>query len=458
MSFTITDTKELPTDYQRLVLSDKITFPHPPPGPEEAWSQKARTVAIALASKAPYVGSVLSYVIRSFWQEAKADIWSQVSANVEKMIDLKLLEFEITRDGSELVAIKSDMLSYVLAKNNSERAMKLTFLISKCTEMYYKLSRSQYKDRLVPFTIAFSLVHLSVLKERIASGKELYGEYDDLWAFELQQQIENYRQFFSMEIINLIKWRESQIEYSYAITGALLKTTKVRLFDAFTKKEFERSFDTTDVKEYKKEQLLKMREHWMSPWLAELAKSYTSFFYMNRLLPGLESAHPVADSNFQKIVYGPFSPGNDKLIPVTVAKNKEQKSGTIKEIVYNFGDNMDSFLVNFTDHDGIRPTNIGGKNTKTIKVDLTKCIKALRFYYVPGSYGAPFRSINFVYEDNTESETAITGRGAMEYMEVPIIDDYVLSNIWATRDPGSSTADFYYWFWVEMSFQPKGKK
>ncbi|PZF71189.1 hypothetical protein [Taibaiella soli] len=455
MSFTITDTKELPTDHQRLVLSNKISFPHPPPGPEEAWSQKARTVAVALASKAPYVGSVLSYVIRSFWQEAKADIWSQVSANVERMIQLHLLEFEITRDGAEMVAIKSDMLSYVLAKNNSERAMKLTFLISKCTELYFKLSRSQNKARLIPFTIAFSLVHLAVLRERIVSGQELYGEFDEQWTFELQRQIENYRQFFSEEMPNLIKWRQSEIAYSCTVSGAVFRDTTVKLNDKFGSKDFEEVFTSTDVKDYKKEQLMKMRDHWLSPWMAELTKSYTSFFYMNRLVPGQENAAPIADANFQKIVYGPFCPGNEKRIPVVAPKNKEQKSGTIKEIVFNFGNNMDSFLVNFTDHDGIRPSNMGGNNVKTVKADLSKRIKALRFYYVPSTYSAPFRSINFVYEDNTESETAITNKGAMQYMEIPIIDDYVLSNIWAVRDPASSTADFYYWFWVEMSFQPK---
>ncbi len=55
-----TTLKHTPTDYERLILSGKDFFPHPPPLPKSSWESKARTVVIALAAKAPYIGGAIS--------------------------------------------------------------------------------------------------------------------------------------------------------------------------------------------------------------------------------------------------------------------------------------------------------------------------------------------------------------------------------------------------------------
>lgn len=445
--------KPTPSDYERLILSGKDFFPFPPPSPKASWESKARTVVIALAAKAPYIGSAISYVIKSFWQEAKADIWAQVSENVGRMVDLAILEFEITRDGAELMAIKSDMVSYVVAKNKSEQAMQLNTLISKCTELYFKLIKSKNKHKLIPFTVAFSLVHLAILKERVDSGEALYGEFDDAWEIDLQRQIENYQSFYTEQIPELIKWRESQIIYDSVTTGKFIKDTDIALEDTFAKRSFKENSRFVDGKDYKKAELLKIKEGWMSFWKADFAQSYASFFYVNRLMRGLESAPPVIDPAFNQITIGPFSPGNENELRPMKPANENQKSGKIKEIVYNFGDSLDSFQVNFDGHDGERVTKIGGDKTKTIKVDPDKELVALRFYHSQPYVGrATLKSINFVYSDGSESETAMSkDKQTFKYEEIKIPANYEITNLRSARD---ASERFSYWFWLELTFKP----
>ncbi|WP_412468558.1 hypothetical protein [Pedobacter sp. KLB.chiD] len=448
-----TTLKHTPTDYERLILSGKDFFPHPPPLPKSSWESKARTVVIALAAKAPYIGGAISYVIKSFWQEAKADIWAQVSENVARMIDLAILEFEITRDGSELMAIKSDMVSYVVAKNKLEQAMQLNTLISRCTEMYFKLIKSKNKEKLVPFTVAFSLVHLAILKERVDSGKALYGEFDEAWVIDLERQIENYQSFFTEQIPALVEWRASQIMYDSKTSGKLIKDTDIEINDTFAKRSFKKSYRFVDGKDYRKDELMKIKEGWMSFWMADFAQSYASFFYVNRLVPGSENSPPNIDPAFNQITIGPFSPGNENELRPLRPANETQKSGKIKEIVYNFGDSLDSFQVNFESHDGQRATKIGGDKTKTIKVDPDKELVALRFYYLPPYIGlAPLKSINFVYSDGTESETAMTkGKELFKYQEIKIPANYEITNLRSAKD---ASERFSYWFWLELTFKP----
>lgn len=447
----------VPTDYERLVLSGKDYFPLPAPSPKDSWESKVRTVTLALASKAPYIGSVVSYMIKSFWKEAKADIWAQISDNVSNLIKLAFLEFEMNRDGSELMAIKNDMISYVLAKNKTEQAMKLSILVSKCTEMYFKLTKSRQKIELIPFTVTFSIIHLGILRERINSGESLYGEFDEAWVHDLQQQINDYQSFFLEEIPALIEWRSKQITYESITTGILIKDINIQLYDLFTREDFKREYRFVDGKDYRKQEVLKIKESWMSFWMADFAQSYASFFYTNRLMPGAENDPPHIDPRFNVITIGPFSPGNEKAFHAMRPANENQKGGKIKEIVYNFGDNMDSFQVNFEDHDGIRPTKIGGNKTKTVKVDPDKEIVALRFYYakVSKGYDAPFRSINFVYDDGTESETALVkDKQTLDFKEIKIPKNYKITNLRSARDARSDTATFFYWFWLELTFQP----
>ncbi|MGM9478069.1 hypothetical protein ACS5PU_16705 [Pedobacter sp. GSP4] len=448
-----TNLKPTPTDYERLMLSGNDFFPFPPPSPKASWESKARTVVIALAAKAPYIGGAISYVIKSFWQEAKADIWAQVSENVERMVDLAILEFEITRDGSELMAIKSDMVSYVVAKNKLEQAMQLNTLISKCNEMYFKLIKSKNKHKLIPFTVAFSLVHLTILKERVDSGEALYGEFDDAWEIDLQRQIENYQSFFTEQIPELIKWRESQIIYNSVTTGKFIKDTDIALEDIFAKRSFKENRRFVDGKDYKKAELLKIKEGWMSFWKADFAQSYASFFYVNRLMRGFESAPPVIDPAFNKITIGPFSPGNDNELRPMKPANENQMGGKISEIVYNFGDSMDSFQVNFDNHKGERVSKIGGNKTKAVKVDPDKEFVALRFYHSQPGYGlAELKSINFVYSDGTESEMAMPNeQRAWKYMEIKIPANYEVTNLRSARD---ASEKFAYWFWLELTFKP----
>ncbi|MBB5637081.1 hypothetical protein HDE68_002994 [Pedobacter cryoconitis] len=446
----------IPTDYERLVLSGKDYFPLPAPSPKESWESKVRTVTLALASKAPYIGSAISFIIKSFWKEAKADIWAQISDNVSNVIKLAFLEFEMNRDGSELMAIKSDMISYVMAKNKTEQAMKLSILISKCTEMYFKLTKSKQKIELIPFTVTFSIIHLGILKERINSGKSLFGEFDEAWVFDLQQQIDSYQTFFREQIPELINWRSQQIIYESVTTGLFIKDTDILLKDKFTdNNNFKQNYRFVDGKDYRREEVLKIKEGWMSFWNADFAQSYASFFYTNRLMPGAENAPPNIDPHFNIITIGPFSPGNENTFHAMRPANENQKGGKIKEIIFNYGNNMDSFQVNFEDHDGLRPTKIGGDKMKVVKADPDKEIVALRFYHSGSRYESALRSINFVYEDGTESETVmVKEKQTLDFKEIRIPKNYKITNLRSARDTRSSTGNFYYWFWLELTFNP----
>ncbi|WP_158826644.1 hypothetical protein [Mucilaginibacter lacusdianchii] len=444
-----------PDTYQQMVLSGLDYVPVSAPTPKESWDSSVRTVAIALAAKAPYVGSLVSFIIKSFWKEAKADVWAQISNNVARMIDLKLLEFEITRDGSELTAIKSDMTSYVLAKNDSEKRILLSICLSKCTELYYKLIKSQHKAQLIPFTIGFSQLHLGLLKERVDYGAELFGEYDENWGYDLQRQIESYRTFFQENIPDLLKWRADQIIYQNTINGILFKDTKVAIYDQFLNVSFNKTGDFVDGKEYLKNELNQVKANWISQWTTSFADAYSTFFYTNRLLPGSADDAPQIDPNFKKLTIGPFCPGNDNVLPPLKPANDNQAPGKIKEVIYNYGDNLDSFVVNFTDHEGVRCTKIGGSKSKQISIDPNKKIATIRFYYTPSFYKSPLRSINFVYDDVTETETAMSEKSSnLKFYEVKIPADYTVTNIKSVRDSNSSTADFFYWFWVDIEFHP----
>src|SRR5204863_7859234 len=94
------------------------------------------------------------------------DIFVQIKYRMEDIVSQEIIRTEIDKQIRNFQPIKKLLLEYLIIHKN-KRAIHVERLTEKCKLFFEDLLKSEKIIHLIPFTITFAVVHLTVLGESI---------------------------------------------------------------------------------------------------------------------------------------------------------------------------------------------------------------------------------------------------------------------------------------------------
>ena len=187
-------------------------------GFEYNWNSIIEKLVTGLASFIPEIGGVISFFLGLFWPDYSPhqDIWSQlvqkITDLVEKIVDAKILKQEITARQADLDGLRDSMKLYMKAKNHEKGSLLAAMLVVSDT-LYEQLETSDNDVSLMPIMLAHSLQHLTLLRERMMYGKDMYDEDNTTeWTAELHGYLQKYQDYFVKKKSKWTEWWHGKIE------------------------------------------------------------------------------------------------------------------------------------------------------------------------------------------------------------------------------------------------------
>jgi hypothetical protein len=137
------------------------------------YNNLGRTILMSGLGKIPEVGGLISGITGVLWPATKEDVWSDIKANVEALINEKLDDVHYGNVYDSLNGLKLDMDNYLESAMNplSERtgnlfdAVQTTFLHNLPS-----FQSSGYELLLLPLFTQFANLHLSLMRDGILYG------------------------------------------------------------------------------------------------------------------------------------------------------------------------------------------------------------------------------------------------------------------------------------------------
>ena len=100
------------------------------------WNETGKTGVITALKEVPEVGAVLGLVVGQLWPTSSNDVWDQIRAKVQELIDQSLSTALVSRINEQLKGLKDLLLQYRRDVAVSEP--------KTCKEAYSKLSLKKY--------------------------------------------------------------------------------------------------------------------------------------------------------------------------------------------------------------------------------------------------------------------------------------------------------------------------
>lgn len=327
----------------------------------DTWNNRIKSISEAAAKKIPYVGAIVSFAIGQLWPTDKADIFSLIKDQVQGLVDQAILNKEMEERKHEIEGLNDTMNQYVDAGNH-EKGGFMTSMLTQLNIMHHKLTESTNSIHLIPLTITIANIHLTLLRERLSHGKEIYTEDNTtVWQKDLTKRYQDYHKFF-LEIYPKWKtWRESKIEIKWYTDKN--PTTVPPFFywaahgyakDTFAEEQpihYRDDFNSIETTFQGVCQAIK--ESWMNDAIAKIAASIATTFTLHRYIPGREDEPAIVDPNLETIWMGPYSLsilGNDS--KVSYAVNVEDQPGELKQVYIREYNSIDGMQLIYTDHSG----------------------------------------------------------------------------------------------------------
>ncbi|MHB1058288.1 MAG: insecticidal delta-endotoxin Cry8Ea1 family protein [Rhodanobacter sp.] len=88
-------------------------------------SELAKVIAQAVAGKVPYVGGLLSGLIGVFWPSDQPDIWDQIKAQVQTLVEQDIAQNNLDQLQLTLQGLKDDIDDYLALTDPGEKQDKL---------------------------------------------------------------------------------------------------------------------------------------------------------------------------------------------------------------------------------------------------------------------------------------------------------------------------------------------
>eukprot|EP00092_Neocalanus_flemingeri_P024453 GFUD01026516.1.p1 GENE.GFUD01026516.1~~GFUD01026516.1.p1 ORF type:complete len:306 (+),score=50.10 GFUD01026516.1:228-1145(+) len=164
------------------------------------------------AAGEPVVGKWVNVILNFFWPSpGKPNVFETIRAQIEELVDTKILEFELKLMQGDINGIQQDLEMYRNAKLH-EKGILLRAILTQCNGAFSKIKISDHRHHLVPVMVTLGIIQLTMLKERSKFGKELYDEDNqEVWDKETKNEVEQYEETLKLMYLEWKVWRNDKI-------------------------------------------------------------------------------------------------------------------------------------------------------------------------------------------------------------------------------------------------------
>ncbi|CAG8480747.1 17744_t:CDS:1 [Funneliformis caledonium] len=171
--------------------------------------------------------SLLSILVISFFLEndeekitKREDIFTRIKDRVKLIISQEIIDTEMDQQIKNFKPIKELLLEYLVIQ---ERDLLLSNIVKKCDLFFENLLISEKNFHLIPFTITFAIVHLTVLREfiKLKTPSLVFS----LLYSDVEIIISLYQNYFSDSFHQFFTWRINQITTKTSISNDLTSSS-----------------------------------------------------------------------------------------------------------------------------------------------------------------------------------------------------------------------------------------
>lgn len=150
------------------------------------WNDDAKSVVTTGLGMIPEVGDILSCLVDIFWPGSKEDVWGEIKAQVEALVDQKIDDLVYQQVTDDLTGLNNALTDYLNAANSGDTEATQMYWISTRTVFDTSLPHFQsagYELLLSPLFAQFANLYLALLRDGAAFGAS-WG-----WNDAYQQQV-----------------------------------------------------------------------------------------------------------------------------------------------------------------------------------------------------------------------------------------------------------------------------
>ena len=156
------------------------------------WNSAVRTVIISGINAIPYVGSILSTLLRIFWPAPQRDVWGEIKTKVEAVINQHIDRLVYDRVYDNLKGLRLVVGDYVHSAKIGSTAMILSEKWNSTEDHFLhdlpSFQSDGYEVLLLPLFAQFANMHLQLLRDGALHGKEKMG-WDDTTAADVSLKL-----------------------------------------------------------------------------------------------------------------------------------------------------------------------------------------------------------------------------------------------------------------------------
>ncbi|CAG8657781.1 13132_t:CDS:1 [Funneliformis mosseae] len=170
--------------------------------------------------------SLLSILVISFFLEndeekitKREDIFTRIKDRVKLIISQEIIDTEMDQQIKNFKPIKELLLEYLVTQKRD----LFSNLVKKCDLFFENLLKSEKNFHLIPFTITFAIVHLTVLREYLKTTRYLF--FSHFYESDVKNTISLYQNYFSDSFHQFFTWRIDQITTKTSISNDLTSSS-----------------------------------------------------------------------------------------------------------------------------------------------------------------------------------------------------------------------------------------
>jgi hypothetical protein len=169
------------TDHRVPISPSGPTIPIPSLGDYSIdWNDAAKTAVTTGLEMIPEVGDILGALVDIFWPSTNEDVWSEIKAQVEALVDQKIAANVYQQVSEDLQGLNNSLTLYLNELKNGNASSILDQWISTRTVFVNALPHFQsqgYELPLLPLFGQFANMYLALLRDGVIKGKD-WGRTD----------------------------------------------------------------------------------------------------------------------------------------------------------------------------------------------------------------------------------------------------------------------------------------
>ncbi|CAI2161640.1 20156_t:CDS:2 [Funneliformis geosporum] len=231
------------------------------------------------------------------------DIFTEIKVRSKHLISQEIIDTKIDEQIRNFQPIKELLLEYLVTQKD-KRSILITNLVKECNLFFENLLKSENIFHLIPFTITFAIVHLTVMRTSLKLNTSSVDEVKEI--------ISRYQSHFKDSFHQFFTWRMDQITtkttisndssssslFTFRANGEVRDTISNKLVNYVAKSSNDQIF-------LKVFDLIKLRM--LNETKTEFMKMFLHIFSLVNSFPDIESLHIMSwPLNVRSFWVGPY--------------------------------------------------------------------------------------------------------------------------------------------------------